>query len=263
MDLLFAHLMGVRQDLLWFEAAGHLCVSPADGTEWLGTFTDRNIEIPASSLSLLPSVGPLLPSVPPSSSHQFHSSSSFMCPALSVMLCISFLSFILITSLLLFPASVAAGIILFQSEVQAAVIGTSSTVNCRLTLCMEVTRLSCLTVTPEASQASSVGNHWRMTFFHKMLKELLPFLAGYKHPIFLNVTCSERLGIAHINITVHVCVWCMCVSCMCVHFGQWMTQICACSAPRGFHSSDAQRKSICLDLKARKTYDHIPLVACS
>lgn len=62
--------------------------------------------------------------------------------------------------------------------------------------------------------------------------------------------------IAHINITVRVCVWCMRVLCMCVHFGHWMTQIIACSAPRGFHSSDAQRKSICLELKARKTSEH-------
>lgn len=56
--------------------------------------------------------------------------------------------------------------------------------------------------------------------------------------------------IAHINITVRLCVWCLCV-----HIGHWMTLI-ACSAPRGFHSSDAQRKSICLDLKVRKTHDH-------
>lgn len=111
---------GVCQDLLlWSEAAGHLRVSPQEPTGRNDSAHSQTEILRFSGhqrrlfLCCLRLVLSSLPSGP-HPLHQFHSSSSFMCAALSVPLCISFLSFILITSSLLFPPSVAAGIVLFQ-----------------------------------------------------------------------------------------------------------------------------------------------------
>lgn len=61
-----------------------------------------------------------------------------------------------------------------QRHERVLVIGTSSTVNCRFTLCVDVTRLFCLTVTVAASQASSLAP-LKDDVWHKVLKGLLLF----------------------------------------------------------------------------------------